>query len=207
MKQILIVDEQPITRYGLTKLIQDQFPGIMILEASTDIEFHNILKRNTIDLLIMDLSFPGGDIFNSIELIRDKVKILVFSNYDESVYGLKCLKMGVSGFIHKSASINLVRSAVKSILAGKKFISETLSEQLVHLSLHDWQLNPFDNLSNRELEVATMMEQGISLPEISRQLNLGYSTCNTYKRRLYEKLEIRNSHSLTRLMRVYGLAK
>ncbi len=207
MQCVLLADNHPIIRSGIKTVIASTLPSCTIDEANNQEEIFTALSQKAYDLVILDImlpefSFPGD--LTAIAAKQSSCRVLVFSGVSEEVFGLRCLKIGASGFIHKTAPENEIKQALLKVLSGRKYFSPFLAEQVAGLAVNDLPPNPFDALSDREIEIASLMNKGFSLPEIARRLCLGYSTCNTYKRRIFEKLNVQNSYSLTQLIETYS---
>lgn len=131
--------------------------------------------------------------------------IIVFTMYTEGVYGKRCMQLGAKGFLHKTASNSEIIAAVTQVLNGKKYLSPHLKDILNQSKEDNVINNPFFKLSSRELEIALLLNKEVSLPEICSTLNIQYSTANTYKRRIFEKLNVSNTISLSRLIQAFKI--
>lgn len=204
MHRILIVDDHSIVRMGLEVLIGEQ------LEAETDTapEGKTALKKikeKEFDLLILDINMPGtdcGKLLSSIQVIKPKLDVLIFSMNDEALFATHYLKLGARGFLSKSSLDHEIVYAVKQILKGKKYISPELIDSIGEDRVNG-NKNPFDMLSERELTVAQHLLKGNNTFEISKIMNLHISTVGTYKKRIFEKLGIDNLVHLLELARMY----
>ncbi len=206
--KILITDDHNIIRYGTRMLLQEHFPLATINECVDFDSLIAILKKETIDLLICDVKMPGGNNFKIIEVIRfynPDVKILIFSAMKEENYAMRFLSVGANGYIQKDREEKELIHAIKTIIEKGRYISQALSEQLMEDALSGKKpepLNPLSLLSDRELEIATLLLQGYTLGEISGVLHIQSSTVSTYKSRLYEKLKVTQ---LTDLIHIFSL--
>lgn len=208
MTSFLLADDHSIVRFGLKNLIRDNLTFGLIHEARDVTEVTRMISHHHYDLLLLDISIPDIDFTNFIHwigAINNGPRILIFTALPENVYGLRCLQLGAHGFLHKSASNPELVNAMARILEGKKYISPSLSEQLLQGNAERVTSNPFQLLSSREMEIVLLLNTGKSLPEISSQLNIQYTTANTYKRRIFEKLHVQNLVSLSRLMQTYQM--
>jgi len=209
MKNILIADDHSIIRTGLKNILRKNYDVNRVDEAEDENGIIQLLKKFRYDLIIMDINMPNTDFVKTLEWICISFRnanVLVFSMHDEEVYGMRCLNIGAKGFLHKSCTDQELTTAINLTIAGKKYISATLAEQLLSQSgEREKAANPFTHLSARELEIALFLDKGISLPEICSILNIQYSTGNTYKRRILEKLNVNNILSLSRLMSSFNL--
>lgn len=207
MKRILLVDDYAIVRKGIQTLIAEQVPSAVVDEAGTEEEVIHLMREKQYQLIVLDLSMPNTDFCKLVEWIRVKTPtayILVMSTRSEEMYGLRCLQMGVQGFLNKTAANEEIVLAIQKVLNGEKYISRRLSELLVD-SLNNPRAtdNPFDKLSQREMEIARQLEKGKSLNEICQIMNIQYSTVNTYKRRIFEKLSVGNVLDLVKMVNTF----
>lgn len=208
MKNILIADDHSIIRTGLKNILRKNYDINRIDEAEDENTIINFVKKFRYDLIILDINMPNSDFVKTLEWIcisSSDSNVLVFSMHDEEVYGLRCLNMGAKGFLHKGCSDQELLTAIGLTMTGKKYISSAVAELLLQPKEREKTSNPFINLSSRELEIALFLDKGIGLPEICSILNIQYSTGNTYKRRILEKLHVNNVLSLSRLMSSFNL--
>ncbi len=208
MKNILIADDHSIIRTGLKNILRKSYNINRIDEAEDESGIINFVKKFKYDLIILDINMPNSDFVKTLEWIgitAVDTNVLVFSMHEEEVYGLRCLNMGAKGFLHKACSDQELNAAINLTIAGKKYISPALAELLIQPREREKVVNPFVSLSSRELEIALFLDKGIGLPEICSILNIQYSTGNTYKRRILEKLHVNSVLSLSRLMSSFNL--
>ena len=208
MKNFLIADDHSIVRSGIKEIILKNLPVTKIDEASKEDEIVHYVKSNFYDLIVLDINMPDTDFVKLIDWLHvtsPKTNILVFSMYPEEIYGERCLQLGAKGFLHKTASNTEILSALTQVINGKKYIGATLAEKLQKRNSETEITNPFRALSSRELEIAILINKGHSLPEICTILNIQYSTANTYKRRIFEKLDINSTLTLSRLMQTFNM--
>jgi len=208
MKRILLADDYSIVRSGVKSLIKDIYTQAQINEAGNETEITQSLKFHFYDLVIFDIGMPGIDFSNMMNWIRisfPDTRLLVFSMYPEDIYGVRCLQMGARGYLRKTAPNDEIISAIRMVLEGKKYLSHHLTDLLLESQNEHKGKNPFTSLSPRELEIVKHLNVGRSLPEICKILNIQYSTANTYKRRIFEKLGVHAVHSLSQLIRSFDM--
>lgn len=193
MLKILIADDHSIVRLGTSLLLKDEFGAVAIFEAANFDQVIDQISKNQFDLILLDINMPGGDnleMISSIRLKNKNVKILVFSSYEESVFAMRYIHAGASGYLGKDTEEEVVIQAVKTVLKGDKYISEKLVQQ---------QLNNVNNnrseiatLSDREWEILNLLLKGSSTSEIAHILNLRLNTISTYKIRIFQKMNVSN---------------
>jgi len=209
IERILIADDHSIVRVGLSIMVKKLRPESLIEEAA---DFKNVLdlvKKNSYDLIVLDINMPNGSFQQTFEFIKIKqsdAKVLVFSSQEESVYAIRYLKMGADGFLQKMANEYTVRRVLEKVLRKGTYLSENIKDTLVSNSIRSRDKtarNPLTTLSTREMEIAEKLIRGESLKDISTELNLHSSTASTYKARIFKKLEVKNIPELIDVFRFY----
>jgi len=202
---VLIADDHEIIRRGLKSLIIDFWAGVEIIHAST-LEQALVETEKSPNLIIIDVNLPGGNnlkVIDQIKLVQPNAKILVFSSLNENIYAVPYLKSGASGYLTKNAEESEIVTAITTILAGSRYSSRNVKENMFNSILGNDVDNPFTKLSGRELEVAELLTKGVGVLEISNQLNLQMGTVSTYKLRLFQKLKIKSIIELAEKMSIY----
>lgn len=198
-KQILIVDDHPMMRRGLTDTLESE-PGFeVVLQLERAEQVLDVMDDYELDLMIIDVSLPG---MNGIELVKNVIfqnsdqKILVISRHEESLYAERALRAGAKGYIMKFEPSDVLLKAVKKVIGGGIYVSEELNEKLLMNAMHgkkDPDASTIDLLSDRELEVFELIGHGKSSTEIAEQLHLAAKTVETYRSRIKEKMDFKNS--------------
>ncbi|PKD44039.1 response regulator [Rhodohalobacter barkolensis] len=198
-KQILIVDDHPMMRRGLTDTLESE-PGFeVVLQLERAEQVLDVMDDYELDLMIIDVSLPG---MNGIELVKNVIfqkpdqKILVISRHEESLYAERALRAGAKGYIMKFEPSDVLLKAVKKVIGGGIYVSEELNEKLLMNAMHgkkDPEASTVDLLSDRELEVFELIGHGKSSTEIAEQLHLAAKTVETYRSRIKEKMDFKNS--------------
>ena len=207
MKHFLLADDQPIVRSGLKAIISEHFGSCMIDEAENQSDIIRNVKSHAYDLVILDINMEGTDFFQTLswfKIIAPTTRVLIFTMQPEQILGRTCLQLGAWGFISKRAKPGQFLLVIRQLLDGQKYISSSLASTLIDSSQKK-TTNPFQNLSARELEIVLLLDEGKSLVEICDLLHIEYSTVNTHKRKIFEKLMVSNVLSLSRLMRTFHI--
>ena len=206
--RILLADDHGIVRMGLAQVIKQLRPTSVLSEAEDYKSLFSLITKENFDLVILDVNMPNGTLQQGIDFIKLKqpeAKILVFSSQDENLYAHRYLKMGADGFLNKLSSSEKIDQALQAMLEKGRFISEAVKDSLVSHSLNqNTSTSPLDVLSDRELQVANKLVEGIPLKELSNQMNLHTSTISTYKNRVFQKLDIQSIPELVDLLRMYA---
>ena len=209
MKRILIADDHSIVRLGVSVLLNNELKNIHIDYATTIDEVFCHLKKNSFDLILLDINMPGGNnikVIKEILQIQSTTKILVFSSYDESVYALRYIEAGAAGYLNKNTDMEDLKYAITSIFEKGKYMSPAVKnlyiQKLTSSRASLTKTNPLNNLSNREMDVAKHLIEGHGILDVSNKLNLSSSTVSTYKSRIFEKLNVKNIPELIKLFQL-----
>ncbi|MFD2597669.1 response regulator [Sphingobacterium corticis] len=210
MKEILIADDHSIVRLGASVIISDLIEKANIIQAETYDEVYTYIKKQSFDLLLLDINMPGG---NNIRVIREilqlqpDLKILVFSSYDENLYALRYIEEGACGYLNKNTAMEDLRVAIQSVQERGKYMSDAVRElhiqKLISNKAEVEKTNPLNKLSNREMDVAKHLIDGLGILEVSNKLSLSSSTVSTYKSRVFEKLHVANIPELIELFKLH----
>jgi len=207
-KKFLLVDDHSIVRSGVSMIIKDKYFTAEIDEASDGDTAYEMIKKKEYDLLIIDLHMPHTDTMGlivNIFNIRPDAKVLIFTMGSEDVFAKRYLKLGVKGFLNKDCEDEEIGKAVEMILNNRKYLSDKLISKLTDDGLSNRPDNPFESLSNRELEIGMLLIRGKSVSEITDILNIQNSTVGTHKAHIFEKLKVENVIDLRELARLYQL--
>jgi two-component system invasion response regulator UvrY len=209
--KILLADDHAVVRHGISLIIKDFLPDAEIIHAHDFPFLLEQLKVHEAELVVCDVNMPGCDSFQIISAIRDiqpDIKILIFSAYPEDLYAGRYIQEGANGYLHKDADTETIKIAITTVLRKGRFISDQLLEKYLQGdNTINKDGNPLKNLSNREMEVAVLLTQGLGLLEMSNALNLHISTVSTYKTRVFEKLSISNIPELLVVFKHYAAAE
>ncbi len=205
---IAVADDHGIVRMGLIQTIKRLMSNVIIFEVEDYKSLYKLILKEELDLAIMDVNMPNGTVQEAIDYIkihRPELKILIFSSQDEELYGIRYIKMGAGGYLSKQSSAEVIETALTAMLNKGRYVSDSIKETIFLESLTGAAKNsPFEALSDRELQIANKLAEGLPLKEISNQLNLHSSTISTYKNRLFEKLKIRSIPELVEILRLYN---
>lgn len=201
--RILIVDDHPIVRHGLSESIARQ-PDMEVCGESDDVAGAvRLVQAERPHVAIVDISLNGDNGLHLIEQIRDlygHVKVLVSSMHEEKFFAGRCVRAGAVGFVSKREPIEKVIEAVRRVYRGEMVFSPDVERRLMQRSAAGLPLdcNPIETLSNRELEIFEMIGQGLNTRQISRKLNLSPRTIETHRVKIKKKLNLVNSAELCR---------
>lgn len=196
MIDILVVDDHALIRKGL-KMLLEESPDFQVKgEAETGMQAVKMVRDQRYDLVLLDISLPdkhGMDVLKQLKSEQPDIKIIVLSMYPEDQYGVRALKAGAVGYINKQSAPDKLVGAIQQVISGKKYISETLAEQLLSNLIGESQDLLHQSLSNREYQTLCLMSSGNSLTEISEIMMLSPKTVSVYRARMLEKMNFKNN--------------
>ena len=202
MKKFLLIDDHTVVRSGIKVLLTDIYVDVDIYEAQDGESALLLLQNDMYDLVTLDIQMPNTDTFALMELIKRKypdLKVLVFSMSPETVYAVRFIKAGAKGFISKDAPLEEIKIAIDRVLNGKKYFSDALQDLFADGNDKATNSNPFNILSTREFEIASMLLKGKTITTIAEELSLSLSTVGTHKGRIFNKLNVINLLELKEL--------
>ncbi len=199
--KILIADDHTIVREGLKYIISD-IPDVKFVdEASDGFEVIEKVNNNKYDLVIMDITMPGKnglDTLKELKQINNKLPVLMLSVHNEEQYGFRVLKAGAAGFIPKHSEPEEFQKAIYKAVAGKKYLSDNLINQLAN-NLNDGSNKPLhQKLSDREFQVFKLIAEGKAIKDISEELFLSNKTISTYRTRILEKMNMQSNADIVK---------
>lgn len=208
MIRVVLIDDHELVRTGF-RMILGQQPDIDIVGEASDGEPGLALLRTLRpDVALVDVHMPGVSGIEVTERARKlklPTRIVIVSMVSEAPFPKRLLEAGASGYLTKGCGAAELLRAVRQIADGRRYIAPEIAEAMALATLVGAPTSPFELLSARELEVALLLARGLAMQVIAERLNLSPKTVATYKYRLFEKLEIGNSVTLSHLAHVHGL--
>lgn len=201
--RILIVDDHPLFQDALRELINRE-PGWHVCGKAADAgEAMRLVAEAKPDLVIVDISLGetnGIDLIKSVSAKHPDLPMLVVSMHDESLYSEKAIRAGAMGYVTKHEPPKTVKAAIRHVLAGELYLSHKMATSLVAKLIHGEtnadKENPLQKLSDREMEVFRMLGEGKGARQIAKELKLSIATINSFRARIREKLQLKNSTEL-----------
>jgi len=208
MLKVLIADDHEIVRRGLKQILLEEYPTALIEEANDTCTLIAKAISGNWDFILSDMSMPGGGGLEAIHQIRQvnqAVPILILSIYPEEQYAFRVLKAGASGYLNKNTATEELIIAVQYLLAGRKYISTGVAEQLFS-GLHNApEIPKHDLLSEREYRVFLLIAAGKPITYIASELQIGATTVSTYRTRILQKMNFKNNAELVKYALENGL--
>ncbi len=198
--KILIVDDHPIVRAGLRRLLAND-SEFELREAATGKEALAVFRLYRPDLVILDLNLPGVgglELIKRFTLEKTDARIIVLSMHDDPLYALRALQTGASGYVSKNAPPTQILEAIGRVADGQTFVSPELAQELAVLNVRA-PAHPLADLSRRDLEVLRLLGEGRSLQQIADSLGLSYKTIANNCGQMRAKLGVRRTADLIRL--------
>ena len=203
-RRVLVVDDHEIVRLGIRQLVSTESDLIVCGEAATAEEALTLSRAALPDLAIVDLCLdttPGLELVRQLHEASPELPVLVLSMHDEALFAERAIRAGARGYIMKKGAIVGLVHAIREILSGRMYASESVSQGLLR-GLGDIgasQRDPLAGLTDRELEVFEMIGRGISTTTIAGNLGLSIKTVETYRSNIKQKLNLRDATELIRV--------
>ncbi|AIJ06517.1 MULTISPECIES: UvrY/SirA/GacA family response regulator transcription factor [Edwardsiella] len=208
MISVLLVDDHELVRAGIRRILED-IKGIKVVgEAQCGEDAVKWCRSNCADIVLMDMNMPGiGGLEATRKILRVKpeVKVIMLTIHTENPLPAKVMQAGAFGYLSKGAAPQEMISAIRAVYAGQRYIASDIAQQMALSQLTPQSESPFGSLSERELQIMLMITKGSKVTEISEQLNLSPKTVNSYRYRMFSKLNISGDVELTHLAIRHGL--
>ncbi len=208
MINVFLVDDHELVRTGIRRLLED-VRGIKVVgEVESGEAAVAWCRNNDTDIVLMDMNMPGiGGIEATRRILRlnPDVKIIVISIHGEEPYPTKVMQAGAAGYLTKGAAPLEMINAIRQVKSGQRYLSPEIAQQMALSQFKPTQDNPFQTLSERELQIMMMITTGQKVNDISEQLSLSPKTVNSYRYRLFSKLEVSGDVELTHLAIRHGI--
>jgi DNA-binding NarL/FixJ family response regulator len=199
--KILLTDDHEVVRRGLRQVLAEEFDDAIFGEATTAAETLERLREADWDLVILDIVMPGRNGLDLLAEVHERwpsLRVLMLSMAPETEYAVRALKKGAAGYLSKQSVARELIVAVRKVLAGGRYITPTVAEYLVAELETCGADEPHRQLSDRELQVLTLLARGRTVKEIAAELALNEKTVFTYRDRLRLKLGLRNDVEMAR---------
>ena len=206
--KVMIVEDHPLFSKGLASLIMSKSGYLVVGEAPNLTEAKALAEREKPDLAIVDINLGNENGMDFIPWLKSRdpgIVILVLSMYEERYYSERILRLGARGYIMKDEAGNKVLDAIKTVMAGKVYLSDTERERIFEAMTgeniwdgKDWAMS-VRKLSDRELQIFSFLGKGLGTIEIAAKLNLSTKTIDTHKEHIKLKLHCNSSQELRQL--------
>lgn len=203
-KRILIVDDHPMMREGLSQLIGQESDLEVCGQTGSAREGLDLVNRLKPDLVLVDISLPGKnglELIKDIQALRPGTGVLVISMHDESLYAERVLRAGGRGYVMKQEGGKKLMEAMRQVLDGKIFVSDKISAKILEIfsgNRPDAATQPVQCLTDREFEVFQFIGKGLDVREIAEKLHLSVKTVEVHRRNIKQKLKLKSVAELLR---------
>jgi DNA-binding NarL/FixJ family response regulator len=210
-QKIFIIDDNPLLRLGLRQIISQNMNLEVCGESSSANEALTLIARTDPDLVIVDISldgdFSGIDVIKAVKERYDTIYALVLSSYDEPSCVDRAMRAGARGYVAKKNAHDKIIEAIEKVLSGGIYLTEAMSNRLINkvYQLKTGDGDPtMENLTKREFEIFQMIGNGFDTADITIKLGLSINTIQAHKRRIKEKLGIKNHNELVRKAAIHS---
>ena len=203
MIKLLLVDDHDLVRTAIARMLSDTSDLDIVGEANSGEQAYNMVRELSPHVVLMDIRMPGIGGIEATRKIKQRfpeVKILALSACEEEPFPTRLLQAGASGYLTKGVCIDETIRAIRKVAAGNHYLSPAIAQQMALKAFdkkqHD---NPFDLLSEREMQISLMIASGQKIQVISDLLCVSPKTVNTHRYRIFSKLDIENDVELALL--------
>jgi len=206
--KVFLVDDHELVRTGIRRILED-VRGIKVVgEADSGEDAVKWCRAEQADIVLMDMNMPGiGGLEATKKILRfnPDMKVIVLTIHTENPFPTKVMQAGAAGYLTKGAGPDEMVNAIRMVQSGQRYLSPEIAQQMALSQFTPDSENPFKELSERELQIMIMITKGEKVTDISEQLNLSPKTVNSYRYRLFSKLNISGDVELTHLAIRHGI--
>jgi len=207
---VLLVDDHHLVRTGISKILSSVKGLKVVGECETGEEAIKFCRQNTPDIVLMDMDMPGmGGLEATKKIIRfaPDINVIVLTAHTEDPFPTKVMQIGAAGYLTKESGPDEMVNAIRAVNSGQRYLPSNIAQKMALSQFKSVEENPFNALSDRELQIMIMITRGDKVPNISEHLNLSTKTINSYRYRMFEKLGVSNDVELTHLAIRHGMLK
>ncbi|MFO1387846.1 response regulator [Cellvibrio sp.] len=204
MTKILVVDDHDLVRMGIVRMLADIDGYQVVGDAKSGEEA--VTKARTLlpDVVLMDVKMPGMgglEATKKLLVVNPSLKIIAVTACDDDLYPTRLMQAGAVGYVTKGAEFSEITSAIDKVIRGDLYMSSSIAQQLAlkNFSGNSSQDSPFEKLSQRELQTAMLIANGQKVNDIANTFCVSPKTVNSYRYRIFEKLDINSDVELTLL--------
>ena len=201
MIRIIIADDHAAIRRGVKDILADEADMEIGAEASTAQELLDLVRKQPWDAVVLDISLPGRsglEVLSELKQARPSLPVLVHTMHSEDQFAVRALRAGAAGYLTKDSSPAELVKALRKIVAGGKYVGQSLAEKLAVNVDANSDRAPHEALSDREFQVLRLLASGKTVSEIADGLSLSVKTISTYRSRILDKMKMKNNAELMR---------
>jgi two-component system invasion response regulator UvrY len=198
--KVLLADDHPVVRHGVRQILGEASDVYVGAEAGSAAEVMQRVREQRWDIVILDISLPGGngiDLIGEIRRERPEARALILTMYSEEQYAVRAIKAGAAGFLNKESAPEKLIEALHKIAAGGRYVSAELAEALAVLVSGDAKGQAHERLSNREFEILKLLASGKTVSQVAQELSLSVKTISTHRMRILKKMDMKTNAELT----------
>jgi len=206
--RILILDYHFIVRQGLKQVLKVHFKHAEFGDASNGREALQMVWHTPWDVVLLDISMPGRgglDALKDLKQARPELPVIILSMHSEDQFAIRVLKLGACAYIRKDSAGQELVTGVEAALRGGRYITPSLAEKLANHLQEDRKGPVHEELSDREYQVMCMLAAGKTVKEVAGGLCLSVKTVSTYRKRVIEKMGLKNNSQIMRYAVRHGL--
>ncbi|GGW88759.1 UvrY/SirA/GacA family response regulator transcription factor [Alteromonas halophila] len=202
MIKIVLADDHELVRTGIRRILEDVDDFAVLAETSNGEDAVQYCRRKAPDVVLMDVNMPGIgglEATKKINRIAENIRVICLSMHKENPIPSQVMAAGAFGFLTKDAEPDEMIRAIYKVASGQKYLPPDIAHSIAISKLNPGADNPFDELSDRELNIALRLTRGQKVPEIAAELSINTKTVNTYRYRMFDKLGVTTDVELTHL--------
>lgn len=208
MIRILITDDHVLIREGIKKIVRSSKDIRIVGEACDIAETLHLVAQSIPDIIVLDVGLPGYDGLEGMTEVQchfPDIPILILSMFPEENFAVQALKLGAAGYISKAMAAEELIKAIRRIFSAGTYISQRVAELLAFNNRESISSSLHSCLTNRELQIVFLLGAGKQSKQIAADLSIGVSTVNTYRARIFAKMDLRSNAELIRYAVQHGL--
>ncbi|MFT7403990.1 UvrY/SirA/GacA family response regulator transcription factor [Zhongshania sp.] len=208
MITVLVADDHAMVRAGIVRMLEDAEGISVIAQAASGEEVISRCRVLRPHIVLMDVRMPGIgglEATRKLKQIAPDTKVIALSAYDQEPMPSLLLKAGAAAYVTKGASEQEMVLAVRQVAIGKRYLSPCVAQNMAFKQLSGDDGSPFESLSEREMQISLMIANCHKVQEIANNLHISAKTVNSYRYRVFEKLDISGDVELTLLAMRHGL--
>ena len=209
--RVVLADDHTMVREALARILEESGIITVVAQANDGVQTLDAVKRTRPDVVVLDYSMPELDAPHLIERIvrrHPDTKILVLTVHESVHYAVRVLETGAHGYLIKSAAVDELVDAIKTVRRGRIYLSSSVSQDVIeHLRRPKRQRVGLEALSQREFDFLRIFGSGKSLQQCAKEMKIGSSTASTYRARIMEKLNLQSTAELIRFALEHGIVE
>jgi DNA-binding NarL/FixJ family response regulator len=206
--RIVIADDHELIREGINKIVRASKDICIIGEARGVADTLHLVARNIPDIIVLDIGLPGYDGLDGMTEVQrhfPDIPILILSMFPEERFAIRALKLGAAGYISKAMAAEELIEGIRRVFSTGTYISQRVAELLTSNYRKSVSASRHSCLTNRELQIVSLLGAGRQSKQIAAELSISASTVNTYRARIFAKMDLRSNAELIRYAVQHGL--